>query len=306
MRRKPTDRRVRGVSPALADNAPVEFAFAIDPAQGLSQEDEWACVRLGAELGYHSAWTPGTADASAFDRCLNWYRASGLATGIAVVPASGQPPEFYAQQAIRVWEECAGKFTLGLGSGQMAHSADHMVPSLSALRGLLPVELPLYVAALGPRMLALAAETAAGVSLNWCSAEQVAWSRARVEQAARRTGRPVPLVAGYIRTAIDRDSANAARVLGTAMQTYALGPVAYRRHFERMGFAEEMDRQRRQSDAPSPEMLSAVGVWGQPGRGREHFLELAQDLDLAIVRVLVSTPGDSESARTVLQECRPD
>jgi hypothetical protein len=67
-----------------------------------------------------------------------------------------------------------------------------------------------------------------------------------------------------------------------------------------------MDRQRRQSDSPSQEMLSAVGVWGQPGRGREHFLELAQDLDLAIVRVLVSTPGDSESARTVLQECRPD
>jgi hypothetical protein len=90
------------------------------------------------------------------------------------------------------------------------------------------------------------------------------------------------------------------------MQTYALGPVAYRRHFERMGFEEEMDRQRKQSQAPSPEMLSAVGVWSQPGRGREHLLELAQGLDLAIVRVLVSRPGDAESARTVLQECRPE
>ncbi|MGC1184015.1 MAG: LLM class flavin-dependent oxidoreductase [Candidatus Dormiibacterota bacterium] len=284
----------------------MDFAFAIDPAQGLSREDELDCVRLGAELGYLSAWTPGTADASAFDRCRDWFRASGLTTGIAVVPASGQPPSFYADQAIRVWEESGGKFVLGVGSGQMAHAAKEMSPYLANLRDLLPAGLPLYVAALGPRMLALAAETAEGVSLNWCSARQVAWSRAQVEASADRARRPVPVVAAYIRTAIDRDPSLAARVLGAAMQTYALGPAAYRRHFKRMGFGDELAQQRTEQRQPSPEMLSAVGVGSEPSVGRRHLLKLAQGLDLAIVRVLVCTKGDANSARAVLEECRPD
>ena len=284
----------------------MEYAFAIDPAQGLSRENELDCVRLAAELGYRSAWTPGTADGSAFDRCLDWFRASGLTTGIAVVPASGQPPSFYADQAIRVWEESGGKFILGVGSGQMAHAVREMSSYLAELRERLPAGLPLYVAALGPQMLALAAETAEGVSLNWCSAAQVAWSRAKVGEAAARASRPLPVVAEYIRTAIDLDSSLAARVVGAAMQTYALGSAAYRRHFERMGFADELAQQRAEHRQPSPEMLSAVGVGSEPGTGRQHFLKLAQGLDLAIVRVLVCTKGDANSARAVLEECRPD
>src|ERR1700694_2116135 len=73
--------------------------FSIDPDQGFNEADEAQLVRLAAELGYDSAWTPSRADAAAFDRCLRWHEASGLPVGISAVPASGQPPEFYAEHA---------------------------------------------------------------------------------------------------------------------------------------------------------------------------------------------------------------
>ncbi|HVB14223.1 MAG TPA: LLM class flavin-dependent oxidoreductase [Candidatus Dormibacteraeota bacterium] len=283
----------------------MEVGFSIDPAQGLSPQDELDCVRLAAELGYRSAWTPGRGDASAFDRCRAWYQVSGLPTGVAVVPASGQTAAFYSEQATRVWDECGGNFVLGVGSGQMAHPADQMPRYLETLRRLLPPGLPVYVAALGPHMLQVSAELADGVSLNWCTVEQVASSRAQVERAAASAGRPVPPLIEYIRTAVDPDPVVAARVLGAAMLGYALGPIAYRHHFERMGFADELSDQDAARTSPSPRMLSAVGAWGAPTAVRRQFLRLAQGLDCAIVRVLVREPSDVESAHRVLRECRP-
>jgi alkanesulfonate monooxygenase SsuD/methylene tetrahydromethanopterin reductase-like flavin-dependent oxidoreductase (luciferase family) len=222
-----------------------------------------------------------------------------------VVPASDQPPEFYAQLARRVWEECRGNFVLGIGSGQMTHASREMVPYIETLRRLLPPDLPVYLAALGPRMLGLGGELADGIALNWCSADQVAWSRAEVALAASRAGRPTPPIAEYIRTSVDSDPDIAARVLGVAMLGYALGPSAYRRHFERMGFAAELAGKESAQSEPGQVLLSAVGACGAPGEVRQKFLDLAQGLDCAIVRVLVSQPGDAESARRVLEECRP-
>jgi alkanesulfonate monooxygenase SsuD/methylene tetrahydromethanopterin reductase-like flavin-dependent oxidoreductase (luciferase family) len=286
-------------------NHQMEVAFSIDPSQRLSRGDELDCVRYAAELGYQSAWTPARGDAAAFDRCLAWHQASGLPTGIAVVPASGRRPEFYAQEAARVWHGTGGKFVLGVGSGDMAHAVGEMGPYLEALRHLLPPELPLYVAALGPRMLQLAGEMADGVSLNWCSADQVAWSRTEVERAASRAGRPTPPIAEYIRTAVDSDAASASKILGNAMRQYALEPGPYRRHFERMGFADDLAHLDSARARPSGRLPSAVGAWGAPGAVRQQFFDLSRGLDCAIVRVLVREPGDSASARRVLEECSP-
>jgi hypothetical protein len=45
----------------------VKAAFSIDPDQGLSAADELRLVRLAADLGYESAWTPSGPDDAAFD-----------------------------------------------------------------------------------------------------------------------------------------------------------------------------------------------------------------------------------------------
>jgi alkanesulfonate monooxygenase SsuD/methylene tetrahydromethanopterin reductase-like flavin-dependent oxidoreductase (luciferase family) len=279
--------------------------FSIDPDQGLSDSDEAQLVRLAAELGYDSAWTPSRADATAFDRCLRWHEASGLPVGISAVPASGQSPEFYAQHARRVWEKTRGRFTLGVGSGQMPHPAETMRAYLLDLQKRLRPELPLYLAALGPRMLRLAAELADGVALNWCTAEQVAWSRRQLSDAANAAGRAVPRVIEYIRTAVDPDAGLARRTVAASALAYALHVPAYRRHFERMGFTDELRRIEAAGDAPDPEFITRVAAAGRPDETRTQVERLAAGLDLPIVRVLVVRRGDAESARRVLEECRP-
>ena len=278
--------------------------FSIDLAQGIAPADDLRLARLGAELGYESAWTPSGVDAlGAFDRCIAWYRESKLATGISVVPAPDQPPAFYAEHARRAWEETNGTFVLGVGSGLMPHAALGMRKYLEELRRLLPTGLPLYAAALGPAMLRLAGEIADGVALNWCTPELVKWSREQVEQAARGVGRPVPRIIEYIRTSVDSDGDLARRTLATAALGYALGPPPYRRHFERMGFGDLLNRLERDgSRDPGAEFIAAAGAAGRPGDVRPQLERLAQGLDLAIVRVLVTRPGDAESAERALKE----
>ncbi len=283
----------------------MQTSFSIDPDQGLSDTDELRLVRLAGDLGYASAWTPSRADAAAFDRCRKWHLASGLPVGIAAVPASGQPPEFYAHHAQRVWEAAGGQFTLGVGSGQMPRAAQGMRAYVVELRKRLPADLPLFLAALGPLMLQVGGELADGVMLNWCTATQVAWSRTRLANAARAAGRSAPRVVEYIRTAVDPDPELARKTVGVAALRYALGPPAYRRHFERMGFADELRHLEASADEASPNALSAVGAAGTPGQTRSQFERLAEGLDLPIVRILVVKPGDFESARRALEECRP-
>jgi alkanesulfonate monooxygenase SsuD/methylene tetrahydromethanopterin reductase-like flavin-dependent oxidoreductase (luciferase family) len=284
----------------------MEVGFSLDPQQGLSEADELRLVRLGAELGYRSAWTPSGPDGAAFERCLRWHRESGLPTGISVVPASGRPAAFYAEQARRAWEGTGGHFVLGVGSGGLRPAAAAMRRYVAELRSLLPEGPPVWLAALGPLMLRVAAELADGLALNWCSAPHVAWSREVVERAARAAGRPVPVVASYIRTAVDADPGLARRTLSAAALRYALGPEAYRRHFERMGFAGELARLEADRGAePGGALLAAAGAAGAPGEVRQQFDQLARGLDVAVVRVLVTRPGDAESARLTLEECRP-
>jgi len=283
----------------------MRIGFSIDPRQGLSETDELALVELGARLGYDSAWTPSGPDEAAFDRCLRWHAAGGLPTGISVVPASGQPAAFYAEHAARAWEGTGHRFTFGVGSGRWDRAAERMREYVGELRTLLPDGQPVGIAALGPLMLRVAGELADDALLNWCSPEWVGWSRTRVERAATVAGRPAPEIVEYIRTSVDPDAALARSTLGSAALGYALGPGAYRKHFERMGFGTELDGLEREGGEPGAELLAASGAAGAPGDVRLRFERLAQGLDLAIVRVLVTSPGDAESARRTLEECRP-
>lgn len=283
----------------------VRLGLGIDPLQGLSEADESRLLRRAADLGFDSAWTPTGPDSAAFDRCLRWHTASGLPTGISVAPASGQPPSFYAGQAIRVWEASEGHFTLGVGCGEMAHPGRTMPQYLSELRSLLPAELPVYVGAMGPMMLRLAGEVGDGVALNWCSHEQVLDARSQVTRAASATHRAVPVIAEYIRTVVDPDPDLARETLSSAMLKYALGPNAYRKHFERKGFGDELKELEAGTRSPSDALLAASGAHGRPGEVKVQFARLAEGLDLAILRVLVTRPGDAGSAERVIEECAP-
>ncbi len=187
-----------------------------------------------------------------------------------------------------------------------------------------PPRTPVYLGALGPRMLDLGGEVADGICLNWCTAAQVADARRAVDVGAARAGRlagTLPLVE-YIRVSVDEDVSVARRALARATVGYALGPevgardrrFGYRPHFERMGFADELAEldERRSAgasadeiaDAATDELLLSVGYFGAPAGAREHFEALGAGLDVALVRVVPGRPG-LDAVRAVMQACAP-
>lgn len=282
----------------------------------------------------------------------------GVTTGIAVSPVAARTPFGFATSAGTLSKMTGGRFILGIGSGG-AYTADYrrqwgvreassmqlMRDYVTVVRALLrgesvsyaakdfsyenvrlaiePVPMtPVYLAALGPEMLRLAGEAADGVSLNWCSADMVAWSREVVNEGAERAGRDPSEVklAEYIRICVDDDETVARRAYARAVMGYALGrpgmkrPLGYRAHFERMGFAADLAKidELRANKAPMDEVLDAfpekllrhVGYYGPAAGAAEAFSKLAEGLDCAIVRVVNARPG-IDATRAVMEACQP-
>ncbi|MDP9375678.1 MAG: LLM class flavin-dependent oxidoreductase, partial [Chloroflexota bacterium] len=229
----------------------------------------------------------------------------GLATGISVVPVPLWTAPALATAAATLGELTGGRFTLGVGSGSI-HSAayrerlgvpdwpplalmrdylltlrpllagervDHTGPAVR-LRGVAlgarPPHVPVYLGALGPGMLRLAGEAADGAALNWCTPEQIAWSRERVAEGAARAGRDPGEVriAEYIRVCVDDDEDAARRAYTRAILGYALAqPGAakdrgYRARFARMGFDAPWPTWRRGATGARPRRN-----WSRPSPG---------------------------------------
>jgi alkanesulfonate monooxygenase SsuD/methylene tetrahydromethanopterin reductase-like flavin-dependent oxidoreductase (luciferase family) len=87
---------------------------------------------------------------------------------------------------------------------------------------------PIYLAALGPRMTQLAGEMADGVILNWCTPERVAAARDAIP--SRKGFR----IAVYVRACLSHVDAHADEALRIAASRYA-GMEPYQRQFEAMG-----------------------------------------------------------------------
>jgi alkanesulfonate monooxygenase SsuD/methylene tetrahydromethanopterin reductase-like flavin-dependent oxidoreductase (luciferase family) len=173
-------------------------------------------------------------------------------------------------------------------------------------------------------MLRLAGELADGVILNWCSPEQIAWSRERIAEGAARSRRdPASVkVTEFVRICIHDDEAVARRTYANALKGYALGrgldakgrPQGYRAHFERAGFATPLAKIDRMielgasnediADAFPDDLLTAVGYYGRPGGARKALSRLSEGLDSAIVRVVATRPG-MEAVRATITACSP-
>lgn len=286
---------------------------------------------------------------------------TGLETGISVSPVALRTPISLAMSAGTMSAVTRGRFTLGIGSGSIHASGGRLVYGtppgstlnvmkeyLTALRGLLsgkqvtldgdafqlykaslaispPPSTPVYLGALGPRMLRLGGKFADGIALNWCTSEQLDWSRHEVAIGAKQEGRDPKSVklTEYIRICVDDDLELAKRALAKAALGYALGParatardrsLGYRAHFERMGFTDtllELDSMRDLgsslddlADRIPDDELRRIGYFGPASGAKVEFLRLAQGLDRAIVRVVPARPGFRSVLETV-QACAP-
>jgi alkanesulfonate monooxygenase SsuD/methylene tetrahydromethanopterin reductase-like flavin-dependent oxidoreductase (luciferase family) len=171
-------------------------------------------------------------------------------------------------------------------------------------------------------MLRLAGELADGVCLSWCTPAQVEVVRAAVSEGARQAGRAPGnvKVASYVRVSVDDDAEAARRALARSMLNYAIGwpgasgPQVYRSHFERMGFADEVEELagRRAAGASESELIEAfpsrlldeLGYYGPAAGAAAAFRRLAGSADVAILRLVPSRP-DAASIRDILDSCNP-
>lgn len=282
----------------------------------------------------------------------------GLTVGTSVIPFPGYSVPSLAAESATLSDLSGGKFVLGIGLGSypsetlrrqldlpLVSAIDFTRDYLSPLRTLLAGETvdydgavvhlhdlklglsappaPIYLAAMGQRMLRLAGELANGVTPNWSSPEQIVWLREQVAQGARQAGRDpseVPF-AQYIRVCVDEDAEAARRAFATQVLRYAMARPGqpkthgYRGHFGRMGFEDVLLQLEARRDAGEPlsalvdalptDLLRRVGYFGPPAGAAEELRRLAQGLDEAMVRIISVRSGDLEACLTTVRACAP-
>lgn len=286
----------------------MEVGLGVDSRLGLSASQLRDLAPEASALGYQSLWTNANVDYDPIAMCVAWHERSGLATGVSVAPIARNPAPVLALAARTAHEITGGKFVLGVGSGSVTERPIHAVRAYVDELRRTAKDVPIYIGALGPQMLALAGRHADGAALNWCTPGQIAWSRERVGPRAK--------LVEYIRLCVDDDVAAARLALAKQILSYALmvrpsGARGYRAHFERMGFGRQLDELERGQAAGASEddlaravpdeVLSAIGYAGPASGAAAAFRSLSQGLDVAIVRVLVARSGNVDGVRAVMR-----
>lgn len=151
-------------------------------------------------LGYTSFWAndiPGGDGLAALAAAARGTTSIRLATGVLGVRR--HTPDEIARDVdqLRLPVE---RLTIGLGTGGAERPLRAVRAGVERLRGLLDV--PVIVAATGPKMRELAGEVADGALFNWPSPATAAAARDAVIDAAGRAGRPRPSTSAYVRCAL--------------------------------------------------------------------------------------------------------
>jgi alkanesulfonate monooxygenase SsuD/methylene tetrahydromethanopterin reductase-like flavin-dependent oxidoreductase (luciferase family) len=220
-----------------------------------------------AELGYSSIWSNDHPGAHGLDTAAAFAEGSAeLELGVAVMALDRhRPAEINAKidqlglERERLW--------IGLGAGFSARPLTTMREALPELRAAIPGA-RLVLAAMGPKMCALAGDGFDGAFFNWMLPEFAAQARQQVHAGARGAGREPPPVFGYVRTAVGED---AAERLAKEESFYRNLHEGYRSHFERLG-----------------EPPGTVGVTAADRAGADVELGRYEALDVVVVRALAS------------------
>ena len=230
-----------------------------------------ANATMAAEAGLHTVWLSqivGEADAMTLLASLG-RDVPGIRFGTAVVPTYPRHPFVMAEQARTVNELCGGRFTLGIGlshqpvvEGMWGESFDrplrHAREYLDALMPLIRGEdtratgetiiargqvkvgdaahvPPVYLAALGPKMLELAGRMCDG-TVTWMTGAKTLASHTvpTITSSAEQAGRPSPQIVGGFPMWVTDDVDHARERAGAVFEIYGQLP-SYRAMLDREG-----------------------------------------------------------------------
>ena len=217
------------------------------------------------ELGYTKLWFGEAFGRDPFAQLSflgQHTKTLGLATGIANI--YHRHPGVMLQGANTVAEQTGGRVTLGLGVSSPVivskmRGIDYDKP-LSFLRGYLdameaarytsiapPDPVPIVLAALGPKMLELAAERTAGAHPYNVPPEHTAMARSVMG----------PDAGLYVeQKVILTSSADQARAIAAQVMAFYARAPGYRNAWKRLGFTDD------DIDGPTTRWLDAMVVWG--------------------------------------------
>jgi alkanesulfonate monooxygenase SsuD/methylene tetrahydromethanopterin reductase-like flavin-dependent oxidoreductase (luciferase family) len=248
-------------------------AFGV--AAGLDPEVAAPLAARCAELGYDSIWSNDHPGAKGLET-LSVFAAAApkLDLGVGVIAIDRTPPETIAADIERTGVDPA-RLWLGVGAGFSKKPLTAMREALPELRERLP-GVSLVLAAMGPKMCALAGAEYDGAFFNWMTAEYAAGAHQKVEAGAAEAGREAPLVAGYVRTAVGPD---AAERLAKEESFYRDLHPGYRNHFDRLGEPE-----------------GTVGVAAPDAEDAQAQLATYAALDTIVVRGLASATVEAMTA----------
>jgi len=211
-------------------------------------------------LGYGAAWIGGSPDADLawVEPALAQTSSLQLATGIVNIWSA--PAKAVAESYERIESAYPGRFLLGVGVGHPEHTQDYVKP-YDALVGYLDeldaARVPTsrrVLAALGPKVLRLAAERSAGAHPYLTTPEHTAKARELV-------GNSVFLAPEHkvVLTTPDEEGAEKARAIGRRYADFYLDLSNYVNNWLRLGFAEADVRK-----PGSDKLIDAVVAYGTP------------------------------------------
>lgn len=268
------------------------WTFALDRA---SASEARAFVAALEEMGFRALWIPeGLGSKEAFAHAATLLAAGRslvVATGIASIWA--RDPVAMANGARALEDAFPGRFVLGMGVShefsvshrghEYRHPYRRMVAYLQAMEEARyggPNKQgwpPMVLAALGPRMLALAAERTAGAHSYFVPVEHT--------EFARQTMGPGPLLMPEQAAVLETDPGRARAVARAFMEHYLELPN-YANNLRRLGWREED-----LAGGGSDRLVDAIVAWGDVeavrARVRAH---LDAGADHVSVQVLTEDP----------------
>jgi alkanesulfonate monooxygenase SsuD/methylene tetrahydromethanopterin reductase-like flavin-dependent oxidoreductase (luciferase family) len=242
----------------------MQIGLSIASHSGLSPAAVGAVAALAEEAGFGAVFVAeGHGDALAL--CHPVAAATRrVRVGTAIANAALRPPVLAAKTAAQLDHATGGRFVLGLGvantimNGRFGIAPFAPLPMIEEYvgvvravlggspggydgqvyrTGMVPLDsapvragLPVYLAALGPRMLALAGRIADGVILNLMTPAQAGAAAGVVRAAAASAGRDPGSVeiACVVHCALSEDSAAAAAAARATVLRYVLHPAVPR------------------------------------------------------------------------------
>lgn len=307
------------------------------PLPGFTVRTACDLARRAEELGYTDAWSAEVSGPDGFSvASAVGVSTSSLRIGCAIAPVFSRPPALIAMSALAASEASDGRFCLGLGAStptivedwmgvQFHQPVQRMRETIEIVKGALagdkvdfdggstqvkgfrlegaPAEVPIFIAALGPKMMALANERADGIALYAVSEQGV--------RLARKAAPDLELAARLI--CLPDQSVDEVREFARFLLTPYIAADGYNSWIARQGFEQEAAdvktswgaRDRRAAVAAVSDRLVDALVISGPAAACKERIDSFREAGLDTPILLFIAQGGPDQAGQMMEAMAP-